>query len=124
MSPLGPFSRMEADTPPPGEIPGLRGAPMRTPVRTAGAAAGPGLWPAVIGRLLTRQLWIELYGLPGYGLTLRGRPAQGFAATPRDFRPADPNIGKAALDGRFVLAGASLDAAPGFRGPRRRATSG
>ena len=111
MSPLGPFSRMEADTPPPGEIPGLRGAPMRTPVRTAGAAAGPGLWPAVIGRLLTRQLWIELYGLPGYGLTLRGRPAQGFAATPRDFRPADPNIGKAALDGRFVLAGASLDAA-------------
>lgn len=110
MSPLGPFSRAEADAPPPGEIPGLRGAPMRTPVRSTGAATGPGLWPAVIGRLLTRQLWIELYGLPGYSLTLKGRPAQGFAATPRDFRPADPAPGKAVADGRFVLAGASLEA--------------
>lgn len=110
MSPLGPFSRTEADAPPPGEIPGLRGAPMRTPVRSTGAATGPGLWPAVIGRLLTRQLWIELYGLPGYSLTLKGRPAQGFAATPRDFRPADPAPGKAVADGRFVLAGASLEA--------------
>jgi uncharacterized heparinase superfamily protein len=83
---------------------------MRTPVRTAATGAGPGLWPAIIGRLLTRQLWIELYGLPGYSLTLKGRPAQGFAATPRDFRPADPAPGKAALDGRFILAGASLEA--------------
>ena len=110
MSPLGPFSRTEADSPPPGEIPGLRGAPMRTPVRTTATGAGPGLWPAILGRLLTRQLWIELYGLPGYSLTLKGRPAQGFAATPRDFRPADPAPGKASLDGRFILAGASLEA--------------
>ncbi|GAA0870819.1 heparinase II/III family protein [Brevundimonas basaltis] len=110
MSPLGPFARTEAAAPAPGEIPGLRGAPMRTPVRTTEASAGPGLWPAVLGRLLTRQLWIELYGLPGYGLTLRGRTAQGFAATPRDFRPVDPAPGKAALGGRFVLAGASLEA--------------
>jgi len=72
---------------------------------------GPGLWPAVIGRLLTRQLWIELYGLPGYSLTLKGAPVQAFAATPRDFRPADPAPGKAALDGRFILAGTSLEAA-------------
>jgi len=110
VNPLGRFSRTEADTPPVGEIPGLRGAPMRTPVRTAGAPSGPGLWPAIVGRLLTRQLWIELYGLPGYSLTLKGRPAQGFAATPRDFRPADPAIGKAAMDGRFVLAASSLEA--------------
>ena len=110
MSPLGPFARTEADTPAPGEIPGLRGAPMRTPIRSTEASTGPGLWPAVAGRLLTRQLWIELYGLPGYGLTLRGRTAQGFAATPRDFRPVDPAPGKAALGGKFVLAGASLEA--------------
>lgn len=110
MSPLGPFARTEADTPAPGQIPGLRGAPMRTPVRSTEASTGPGLWPAVVGRLLTRQLWIELYGLPGYGLTLRGRTAQGFAATPRDFRPVDPAAGKAVLGGRFVLAGASLEA--------------
>ena len=111
MNPLGRFSRTEADTPPPGEIPGLRGAPMRTPVRSTGAATGPGLWPAVIGRMLTRQLWIELYGLPGYSLTLKGAPVQAFAATPRDFRPADPAPGKAAVDGRFILAGTSLEAA-------------
>jgi len=83
---------------------------MRTPVRTTGATTGPGLWPAVIGRLLTRQLWIELYGLPGYSLTLKGRPAQGFAATPRDFRPVDPGPGKAVLGGKFVFAGSSLEA--------------
>ena len=110
MSPLSPFARPEADSPAPGDIPGLRGAPMRTPVRTTGSTTGPGLWPAVIGRLLTRQLWIELYGLPGYSLTLRGRPAQGFAATPRDFRPVDPAPGKAVLGGKFVLAGSSLEA--------------
>ena len=110
MSPLGPFVRTEADTPAPGEIPGLRGAPMRTPIRTTEATTGPDLWPAVIGRLLTRQMWIELYGLPGYGLTLKGRAAQGFAATPRDFRPVDAAAGKATLGGKFILAGASLEA--------------
>lgn len=110
MSPLGPFARSQADAPAPGEIPGLRGAPMRTPVRTAEAATGPGLWPAVVGRVLTRQMWIELYGLPGYALTLKGRVAQGFAATPRDFRPVDPAPGKTILAGKFVLAGSSLEA--------------
>jgi uncharacterized heparinase superfamily protein len=84
---------------------------MRTPVRSTEASTGPGLWPAVVGRLLTRQMWIELYGLPGYGLTLRGRTAQGFAATPRDFRPVDPAPGKTTLGGKFLLAGASLEAA-------------
>ena len=111
MTPLGPFARPEADAPAPGAIPGLRGAPMRTPVRTSGAATGPGLWPAILGRLLTRQMWIELYGLPGYSLTLKGRPGQGFAATPRDFRPVDPSIGKSLAAGKLILAGASLEVA-------------
>jgi len=110
MSPFAPFARTEGSGPPPGEIPGLRGAPMRTPVRTAGPATGPSLWPALAGRLLTRQLWVELYGLPGYPLTLKGRPAQGFASTPRDFRPVDPETGQAVLSGRFALAGSNLDA--------------
>lgn len=109
MSPLGPFARPDGDGPAPGEIPGLRGAPVRTPVRPTGAATGPSLWPAIAGRLLTRQLWIEAYGLPGYALTLKGRTAQGFAATPRDFRPVDPAVGKGILGGRFVLAGSSLE---------------
>jgi uncharacterized heparinase superfamily protein len=109
MSPLGPFAR-EPEIDVPGDIPGLRGAPMRTPVRAVGARPTPGLWPVLVGRMLSRQLWIELYGLPGYGQTLKGRVAQGFVATPRDFRPEDPAPGKAALGGRFVLAGSSLEA--------------
>ncbi|MFC7377606.1 heparinase II/III family protein [Brevundimonas sp. GCM10030266] len=112
MSPLGPFARPEGDGPAPGEIPGLRGAPVRTPVRATGASTGPALWPAILGRMLTRQLWIEAYGLPGYALTLRGRTAQSFAATPRDFRPVDPTVGKGILGGRFVLAGSSLEIGP------------
>ncbi|MFJ6025478.1 heparinase II/III family protein [Brevundimonas sp. NPDC092305] len=110
MSPLA-FTPPDPETPSSGAIPGLRGAPMRTPVRGAGAQAGPGLWPAIAGRVLTRQLWIELYGLPGYTQTLRGGRPTGFASTPRDFRPVDPAMGKSVLGGKFVLGGVSLEAA-------------
>ncbi len=93
------------------DIPGLRGAPMRTPVRPTGAASGPELWPALAGRILTRQLWIELYGLPGYGATLGGTKVAAFACAPRDPRPIDPALGRSVLDGRFVLAGTAMDVA-------------
>lgn len=117
MNPLGPFAprSAEAEGPAPGAIPGLRGAPVRTPVRSGGPHTGPTMWPAILGRLLTRQMWIELYGLPGYGLTLAGAltggKATALAATPRDFRPADAALGKSVLDGRFTLAGVSLEVA-------------
>src|SRR5690606_32213631 len=79
-----------------------------------GQPGGPALWPAVVGRLLTRQIWIELYGLPGYGATLGGLLAGGTATTlatsPRDFRPAHAARGKGVLAGRFTLAGAALEA--------------
>jgi uncharacterized heparinase superfamily protein len=110
MSPIRPFVGSEGPTPAPGEIPGLRGAPVRTPVRSTGVVTGPALWPAIAGRMLTRQMWVELYGLPGYGLTLRTGKAIAFAATPRDFRPCDPEPGKTTLGGRFTLAGMSLEA--------------
>lgn len=110
MSPLGPFARAEPHSPPPGEIPGLRGAPVRTPVRSAGPVTGPGLWPTLAGHLISRQFWVELYGLPGYGLTLKGRKVEALAATPRDFRPVDVERGAAALSGRFILAESSLEA--------------
>src|SRR5690606_3767177 len=61
------------------------------------------------GRLLTRQSFIELYGLPGYHLTLKWPRAEGFAATPRDFRPRDAEIGRAILGGRMMLAGVSME---------------
>lgn len=107
---MGPFARASAATTPEGGIPGLPGSPVRTPVRPAGGrSSGPELWPALAGRLLTRQLWIELYGLPGYALTLAGPRIPGFAATPRDFRPVEAGLGRALLGGRFTLAGVSLD---------------
>ena len=112
MNPLGPFADRNPSTPGIGEgaIPGLRGAPVRTPVRSSGVNTGPTLWPAIAGRVLTRQLWIELYGLPGYGATLSFGKAAAFAATPRDFRPADLILGKAVLGGRFPLAGSNMEA--------------
>ncbi|WP_428151133.1 heparinase II/III family protein [Brevundimonas sp.] len=113
MNPIGPFADRNPSTPNVGEggaIPGLRGAPVRTPVRSSGVTTGPALWPAVAGRVLTRQMWIELYGLPGYAMTLGLSKATTFAATPRDFRPADINLGKAVLGGRFPLAGSNLEA--------------
>ena len=111
MNPIGPFADRNPSTPNVGEgvIPGLRGAPVRTPVRSSGVVTGPALWPAVAGRMLTRQMWIELYGLPGYAMTLSAGKATAFAATTRDFRPADINLGKAVLGGRFPLAGSNLE---------------
>lgn len=92
----------------PDGIPGLRGAPMRTPVRSTGGRAGPGLWPAMAGAAVMRQLWIELYGLPGYPLTLKRR-VSGFAASPRDIRPLESKTGADLLKGRFNLAGTRLE---------------
>jgi uncharacterized heparinase superfamily protein len=113
MAGIGPFAKPEASVPE-GQIPGLRGAPTRTPVRPSGARPGVRLWPLVAGRLMTRQIWIELYGLPGYGQTLKGRPwglkPSAFSAAPRDFRPLEAaGQGKSILQGRFTLAGISLD---------------
>lgn len=92
----------------------FRNAPAFRPVRGGPEATPrPGLWPAVAGRLLTRQLWIELYGLPGYGVTLSRPRAETFAAAPRDFRPHDAAIGRAILSGRFLLAGSVMDVVGG-----------
>ena len=50
---------------------------------------------------------------PLYRLSLNGPRATGFAAGPRDFRPADPDAGRRILAGRFVLAGATMEPGPG-----------
>lgn len=86
---------------------------MRTPVKSAGVTTGPQLWPAIAGRMLTRQLWIELYGLPGYAQTLAAGKAVAFAASPRDFRPVDGAVGKAILSGKFHLAGTHMEVEAG-----------
>ena len=68
------------------------------------------LWLQALGRLAARQGMVEGFGTPGYAFTLKFPVAEGFAAAPRDFRPADAAIGKAALAGRFVYVGSMLDA--------------
>ncbi|MEQ7156624.1 heparinase II/III family protein [Brevundimonas aurifodinae] len=113
MNPIGPFAERSTPSVGPDGIPGLRGAPTRTPVRSAGVATGPGLWPAIAGRLVTRQMWIELYGLPGYAQTLAAGKAVAFAASPRDFRPVEGALGKAILSGKFHLAGTHMEVEAG-----------
>jgi uncharacterized heparinase superfamily protein len=48
-----------------------------------------------------------------YRLTLNSPGAAGFVAGPRDFRPADPDLGRQILAGRFLLSGATMEAGPG-----------
>jgi uncharacterized heparinase superfamily protein len=67
-------------------------------------------WVEAAGKVLARQAAIESFGAPGYGLTLSYPRTEGFAASPRDFRPADTALGRVLLGGRFAWAGAVLDA--------------
>lgn len=72
----------------------------------SGIAQAP--WLRVVVAVLTKQLGAELYGMPGYGLTLKGRVPDGFIAAPHDMRPADPALGRAILSGRFALGGGRM----------------
>ncbi|MGZ3306121.1 MAG: heparinase II/III family protein, partial [Asticcacaulis sp.] len=65
-------------------------------------------WLRVITAVLTKQLGAELYGMPGYALTLKGRVPEGFVAAPHDMRPANAPLGKAILSGRFALGDARM----------------
>lgn len=66
-------------------------------------------WALAAARLAARQAAAEVFGAPGYGWTLSMPRAEGFGAAPRDFRPADANLGRAFAGGRFLLAGSVLD---------------
>ena len=76
------------------------------PITEHTAAATP--WGKVISNLLRKQLGAELFGMPGYRLTLRGAVPDGFLAAPHDGRPAAFLAGKAILTGRFHLANARM----------------
>ena len=65
-------------------------------------------WLRVVTAVLTKQMGAELYGMPGYALTLKGRAPDGFVAAPHDMRPADPVLGRAILSGRFALGGGRM----------------
>lgn len=73
-----------------------------TPLADVLTAATP--WQKVVGAWLRKQAGAELFGMPGYRLTLKGRVPDGFLAMPHDGRPANALLGKAILSGRFTLA--------------------
>ncbi len=77
-----------------------------SPVSERAGAATP--WLKIVGAVLRKQVGAELFGMPGYGLTLKGRAPDGFLAAPHDARPANALLGRAILSGRFALAGSRM----------------
>ena len=66
-----------------------------------------GLWGQALGRAAARRLELDALTLwPG------GPRVDGFAAGPRDLRPADPRAGQAMLGGEFRFGGEVLIAGP------------
>ena len=111
MKPLGPFAPRDSETSlTEGHIPGLRGAPVRTPlVSRYTQRTTPALWGALAKALVARQFWIELYGLPGYGATLGKAKDSRLSISPRDFRPVAQDKLRPLLGGKLTLAGLSLE---------------
>ncbi len=72
-------------------------------------AASPALWGLAIVTAVRRRLANERRGASAGSHRLRHGRAPRLTATPRDFRPADPEIGRAILAGRLILAGATLE---------------
>ena len=86
------------------------------PPRASGpkrARVGAGLWAQALGTAGVRRLSAEWRGLTAGSHRLQRARAPKLTATPRDFRPTDPEIGRALLAGRLALAGAELDIGPG-----------
>ncbi len=73
----------------------------------------PGLWPEIAGRLILNQLRGEWRGSPMHLAGLAQPRASGWAAQPRDVRPATPGQAEAILAGAFGLAGETLEVSPG-----------
>jgi uncharacterized heparinase superfamily protein len=65
-------------------------------------------WAQVILAWIRNQTGAELFGMPGYRLTLKGSIPEGFITAPHDVRPVNTQLGKAILSGRFTLAGARM----------------
>jgi uncharacterized heparinase superfamily protein len=69
--------------------------------------------PSAIVAAFQRQVAYELNVGALRAGRLDGARGPNLMATPRDFRPCDPPLGKAMLGGRFVLGGAMIDVGPG-----------
>ena len=86
---------------------------MATRAATRKAGVGAGLWTLAIATAARRRLLYEWRGVTVGSHRLQRARAPKLHATPRDFRPTDPEIGRAILTGRLRLAGAELDVGAG-----------
>ena len=66
-------------------------------------------WPLAAAILLRRRAGAELQLTPLYRWMLRGPPPTGVAVRPRDYRPANVEIGKQLLLGRLALGGEVME---------------
>jgi uncharacterized heparinase superfamily protein len=80
---------------------------------TAGPSSGASAWLEAVLAALARQARTEWYGSPPHLMSIGGPKADGFAAFPRDVRPANAEVGKAILAGNWSLAGLTLELGPG-----------
>ena len=65
-------------------------------------------WMTIVRLGVAKQIAAEIFGMPGYRFTLKGKRVNGFVAAPHEVRPASALNGKALLSGRFTLAGARM----------------
>ncbi len=72
-----------------------------------------GLWPEAIVAALRRRFRTEWFGSPLHLALLSGPRAEGFSAFPTDPRPRDAHAGRGLMEGRFTLAGDTLNLGPG-----------
>lgn len=82
----------------------------RLPLRLPPSAAS---WAAAYGRLAARQLREEWFGTPPHLWSLARPRPEGHAASPRDFRPADLDRGRAILGGLYAFDGLEIQLGEG-----------
>jgi uncharacterized heparinase superfamily protein len=82
----------------------------RLPLRLPPSAAS---WAAAYGRLAGRQLREEWFGSPPHLWSLANPRPEGQAASPRDFRPADLDRGRAIVTGLFSFDGLEVQLGEG-----------
>jgi uncharacterized heparinase superfamily protein len=75
---------------------------------------GAGLWLDAVFAAVARQARTEWFGSPPHLASISGPKADGFAAFPRQFRPARAELGRQILAGTWLLAGQAM--ATGARG--------
>ena len=65
-------------------------------------------WGRVITTWAQRQLGAELFGMPGYRLSLGGETPPGFVLSPHEARPINVQSAKALMSARFNFAGGRM----------------